>query len=178
MHFYASRFSLSLPWLFFVFVCLFVCLFSRQINQLSPACPRVTLSVFKSSPNPLCFFCGPNLVLGFPPNLLSLFPLLSSFALSPPFLPRPFASINLPPPLPPPLSPITHTHDGTTPETNQLPTGEPRNTNADPGANGGFIVYWQPPAPGSVNGAIAGYVINVTPFGISPTQWLYGNQTA
>ena len=59
-----------------------------------------------------------------------------------------------------------------------MPTGEPRNTNADPGANGGFIVYWQPPAPGSVNGAIAGYVINVTPFGISPTQWLYGNQTA
>ena len=71
------------------------------------------------------------------------------------------------------LSPflLSHSH--------QVPTAPPENVTASRNeTNGGFIVYWQPPEPGSVNGAIAGYVINVTPFGISPTQWLYGNRTA
>ena len=44
----------------------------------------------------------------------------------------------------------------------------------DAGFGGGFNLYWQPPPPGSTNGALTGYRLRISPFGVSPPEWLYG----
>ena len=106
MHFYASRFSLSLPWLFF-FVCLFVCLFVFPPNQSTvtslPTCHSFCLQKLTK---PALLFLWPQPCLGFPAK--SAFFVSSAFFLCP-LSALPSASICFnQSPSPPPSSSFSH----------------------------------------------------------------------